>query len=85
MMTNNETWQFIRSHREEAVRQLAFLGDKHPLVDMPFALDQIQGWQTARKKLPLWASCDDVVYPPHLSMEQCSSQATASYKAELWW
>ncbi len=83
MMTNNETWQFIRSHREEAVRQLAFLGDKHPLVDMPFALDQIQGWQTARKKLPLWASCDDVVYPPHLSMEQCSSQATASYKAEL--
>ncbi len=83
MMTNNETRQFIRLHREEAVRQLAFLGDKHPLVDLPFALDQIQGWQTARKKLPLWASCDDIVYPPHLSMEQCSSQATALYKAEV--
>lgn len=83
MMTNNETWQFIRLHREEAVSQLAFQGGKHPLVDMPFALDQIQGWQTARKKLPLWASCDNVVYPPHLSMEQCSSQPTALYKAAL--
>ncbi len=82
-MTNNQTWQFIRLHREEAVTKLALQGDKYPQVDLPFALDQIQGWQTARKKLPLWASTDDVVYPPHLSMEQCSSQTTAVYKAAL--
>ena len=49
-------------------------------VDLPWALDQIQGWQTARRKLPSWASIDGIIYPPHLSMEQCSSEATALYK-----
>nr|WP_240541923.1 SAM-dependent methyltransferase [Bifidobacterium simiarum] len=51
--------------------------------DLPFALDQIDGWQRARTKLPEWADCDDIIYPPHLSMEQCSSQITAQYKADL--
>lgn len=48
---------------------------------MNFALDQIAGWQTARKKLPSWAAVDGILYPPHLSMEQCSSEQTARYKA----
>ncbi len=51
--------------------------------DLSFALDQIQGWQTARQKLPTWASNDDLVYPPHLNMEQCSSEATARYKTKV--
>ena len=50
---------------------------------MPYALNQIQGWQTARQKLPSWASCDGVVYPPHLNMEQCSSEPTARYKQQV--
>lgn len=49
---------------------------------MPFVLDQIHGWQTARKKLPTWAANDNIVYPPHINMEQCSSEKTALYKAE---
>ena len=50
---------------------------------MSFALDQIAGWQTACKKLPSWAAVDGIVYPTHLSMEQCSSEQTARYKASL--
>ena len=50
---------------------------------MPYALNQIQGWQTALRKLPSWAACDGVVYPPHLNMEQCSSEATARYKQQV--
>ena len=34
-------------------------------------------------KLPRWASIDGIIYPPHISMEQCSSEQTALYKAEL--
>lgn len=80
---NQATIDFIRQHQDEDVRQLAFLGSKYPDVDMPFALDQIRGRQMARTKLPRWANIDGIIYPPHISMEQCSSEVTAMYKAEL--
>ena len=82
-MMNQATQDFIRQHQDEDVRQLAFLGSKNPEVDMPFALDQIRGRKMARAKLPLWANIDGIIYPPHISMEQCSSESTALYKAEL--
>ena len=50
---------------------------------MTYALEQIAGWQKARTKLPSWAAREGIVYPPHLSMEQCSSEATAKYKARI--
>ena len=80
---NQATLDFIRQHQNDDVRQLAFLGSKYPEVDMPFALDQIRGRKMARVKLPRWASIDGIIYPPHISMEQCSSEQTALYKAEL--
>lgn len=80
---NQATLDFIRQHQDDDVRQLAFLGSKYPEVDMPFALDQIRGRKMARVKLPRWASIDGIIYPPHISMEQCSSEQTALYKAEL--
>ena len=80
---NQATRDFIRQHQDEDVRQLAFLGSKNSDVDMPFALDQIRGRQMARVKLPRWANIDGIIYPPHISMEQCSSEVTAMYKAEL--
>lgn len=80
---NQATLDFIRQHQDDDVRQLAFLGSKYPKVDMPFALDQIRGRKMARVKLPRWASIDGIIYPPHISMEQCSSEQTALYKAEL--
>ena len=82
-MMNQATQDFIRQHQDEDVRQLAFLGSKNPEVDMPFALDQIRGRKMARAKLPRWANIDGIIYPPHISMEQCSSESTALYKAEL--
>lgn len=80
---NQATQDFIRQHQDEDVRQLPFLGSKYPEVDMPFALDQIRGRKMARVKLPRWASLEGIIYPPHISMEQCSSESTALYKAEL--
>ena len=80
---NQATLDFIRQHQDDDVRQLAFLGSKYPEVDMPFALDQIRGRKMARVKLSRWASIDGIIYPPHISMEQCSSEQTALYKAEL--
>ena len=81
---NEATKQFIREHRMDDVRQLALKGGARLAdVDMPMALQQIAGWQTARRKLPSWAETEDIVYPPHLNMEQCSSEQTARYKEKL--
>ena len=80
---NQATLDFIRLHQDDDVRQLAFLGSKYPEVDMPFALDQIRGRKMARVKLPRWASIDGIIYPPHISMAQCSSEQTALYKADF--
>ena len=81
-MTNNLTEQFIREHLTADVHTLAL--SAHPNgVDMQYALTQISGWQTARLKVPLWAETDGIVYPKHLSLEQCTSQYIAQYKASF--
>lgn len=80
---SQQTREFIRNHRTDDVRDLALHAKRTPDLDLPWALDQIAGWQTARTKLPQWADTDGIIYPPHLSMEQCSSEPTARYKAEL--
>lgn len=78
-----ETLAFIDSHRGDDVRTLALQAKKYPAVDMAEAVVQIAGYQIAEKKVPLWAQTAGIRYPQHLSMEQCSSEVTASYKASL--
>jgi hypothetical protein len=62
---------------------LALRGCKDAQVNLPLALQQIQGRQTASRKLPSWADVDGILYPPHLNMEQCSSELTARYKRDI--
>ena len=83
MNINEKTWKFICEHADEDVRKVALQGTKGPEVDLQMALQQIAGRQTARKKLPSWATREGIVYPPHLNMEQCSSEQTARYKAKI--
>ena len=80
---NEATREFVRQHRQEDVRLLALRGTKDPEVDLAMALQQIDGRRRAQEKLPSWAEVEGIVWPPHLSMEQCSSEQTARYKAEV--
>ena len=80
-MLDTATIEFIREHRNDDVRKLALQTGRYPTVDMRKAVTQIEGWQQAREKLPAWASVDGIIYPPKISMEQCSSEKTAQYKA----
>ena len=80
---SSETIEFIRNHKNENVRTLALQAKRYPQVDMNQAVTQIAGRQIAEKKIPSWAANDNIVYPKHLSMEQCSSEITARYKAQL--
>lgn len=78
-MTNEE---FIKQHRHDDVRTLA-LRKAEEGVDIKWCLQQIEGWQKACEKLPRWSQVDGLRYPPALSLEQCSSELTARYKATI--
>ena len=82
-MLDERTIQFAIQHRQDDVHRLLLLASQYPDVDMPAAATQIEGWHAARTKIPSWAENDAVVWPSRLSMEQCSSEATARYKATL--
>ncbi|MGL5937127.1 MAG: THUMP-like domain-containing protein [Phocaeicola sp.] len=83
MQLSTETLLFIQANANEDVRKLALQGKKQPGVDLPAAITQIAGRQAAKSKLPTWYNTPDLYYPPHLSMEQCSSELTAAFKAKL--
>ena len=82
-MFQQETWDFICAHRNEDVHQLALKKPTNDLVDLKQALVQIEGYQTARRKLPQWADTPKIIFPPRISMEQCSSEVTARYKRQV--
>ena len=83
MPLSPDTLRFIREHRRDDVRSLALQARRYPSVDMPAAITQISGRQIAKEKIPAWAGNENILYPAHLSLEQCSSQVTAQYKAEI--
>ena len=82
-MMNRETKTFVQQHAKEDVRTLALQAKRYPEVDMPVAIRQIAGRQIAERKIPSWAACEEIMYPVHLSMEQCSSETTARYKQKI--
>ena len=79
---NTATRDFIEKHLKDDVRQLAL--QKFPEnVDKMLVLNQIEARQLLSKKVPSWASNPDLLFPKHLSIEQCSSELTAKYKASI--
>ena len=83
MKISEATLQYVRTHVADDVRQLALRGCKNEAVDLPFALQQIEGRQKAKNKLPAFYENADILFPSTLSMEQCSSEQTANYKTTL--
>lgn len=75
--------QFVQQYREADVRTLALRASKQLGIDLTWCLQQIEGWQTARHKLPAISAIDGWYYPRKLSMEQCSSERTALYKVAV--
>lgn len=82
MSLNDTTRQFIRENLNADVPTLAL--KKAPVgTDVSLALRQIAARQLLQKKVPQWADNEDLLFPAHLSIEQCSSEAAARYKAGL--
>ena len=84
-MFSEVTKNFIRQNRFQDVRKLALSAKNKEFagIDLPEAMIQIAGRQSVEKKLPSWYENDELIYPRHLSLEQCSSELTARYKASV--
>ena len=76
-MTEQELKEFVLA---DSPAELMLHRDRWPSIDMTVAVRCIQGRAKARTKLPLWYAEPGLLYPQSLSLEQCSSQATALYK-----
>lgn len=79
MLTTRERI-FVQEHRDDDVRALALKMKEAAGFRPRVVLQQIAGIQAMRRKMPHWADNQDIIYPVHLSLEQCSSEMTANYK-----
>lgn len=77
------TLEFIRTHTHAELHTLALQARRYPEVDMEIVIRQLSGRRALAEKVPSWSATDGLLYPRHLSLEQCSSEATARYKASL--
>ena len=84
-MLNQATREFIQSHRFDDVQQLALQSKScsDSEIDWQEAFTQISGRQSIEHKIPSWHNLDEIMYPLRISLEQCSSEITAQYKASL--
>jgi predicted O-methyltransferase YrrM len=82
-LTSPEAKKFIEQNKDVPVEELLLRERKKNSVHTPMLIAQIEGRSKAQKKLPSWSMVPDLIYPVKLSMEQCSSERTASYKAGL--
>lgn len=83
LIPNEITWQYIVKNKAEQPQQLILKGKAPQGVDLALAVQQIAARQHAKYKLPSWCNTPFIVFPPTLSLEQCSSEWTANYKREL--
>ena len=82
-LLKSDIQEFIRANAKADVRKLALQKHKYPEWPFDKVLDQIQSRQKAKKKLPSWFENQELLFPPAISMEQCSSEITALYKTSL--
>ena len=75
--------EFIQSHKSEPLDKLAFALSKRSDIDARYVLRQIEGWQRLRTKMPTWAAQERLQYPARISLEQCSGEPAARYKASV--
>ena len=77
----------LSQHQHDDVQQLALQRNRFPQLsdaDFRFFLQQVEGKQRTRDKLPILNHLPDWWFPVRLSCEQCSSEATAGYKAKIY-
>ena len=74
---------FVQEHICDDTARLILNRSKWPEIDMDLAVASIECRRKLKNKVQEWHDHPGLVFPVRLSAEQCSSSATAKYKAEL--
>ncbi len=82
-LLNPEIQHFINANIDKTISKLALQKNPFPNVEWIAILNQIEAKNKSKLKLPTWFTTDNIVYPSKISVEQTSSEKTASYKASL--
>ena len=83
MFLKEEIFNFVQKHKDDDIHKLLLSKQELSGEELKFAVQQIEGRQRVKNKLPEWYNTPRILYPVHLSLEQCSSAETAKYKASL--
>lgn len=83
LLSSAKIQSFILAHENDDIFELALNEKRYPDIPIKAVVQQIKARQKARTKLSAWHRTDGIIFPPSLSMEQCSSELTAKYKAEI--
>jgi len=82
-LLNPEIQDFIIRNIGNDISKLALQRNPFPQVEWISILNQIEAKTKAKDKLPTWFSAKNIIYPSKISIEQTSSEKTASYKAKI--
>lgn len=78
-----ELAEFVTGHLSDDTTRLLLNRAKWPYIDMELAVNCIESRRKLRSKVREWYDDPMLIFPRKLSAEQCSSSATARYKASL--
>lgn len=82
MLTDKEKL-FIQQHLNSDITRLILKSHQYPELDIKKLANQIAIRKKAMAKLPTWAEETAIFFPPSISWQQCSSEFTAQYKANI--
>ena len=80
---DSKVQEYINQHLADDVHKIAMGKSPFPGIEAGELANQITAKRKAAKKLPFLSGEALIYYPRPLSVEQCSSQATAEYKSSL--
>lgn len=78
-----DTAQFIIENENADTAKLLFSAKKFPNVNISYAVRAIEARRKIKNRVPSWYAVPDLIFPESLPLEQCSSEATASYKSQF--
>ena len=82
-LLNPKIQEFINDHLDTNVAKLALRKNPFPETEWIIILNQIEAKSKSKHKLPTWFASKNIFYPSKISLEQTSSEKTASYKSEI--
>lgn len=74
---------FILANENADLRELALKAHLYPDLPIPLIINHLSARKKAKVKLPTFYAQKSIIYPTQISLEQCSSEQTATFKSSF--